>query len=751
MFTIAGLAEAVSRNGALRYGETSFSQLVNDSLGRLSSLVFFAGLAATCFLILWAYSVGFAATLAAVTGIPAAIWGIALFLVTFHFIWRGSLNTPFAATLLLSIVGVALILALALLAFIQIDPANFNAATFPQGAFPSSVSLLFGVVSMAYFGHLAIGNSAQVVLRRDSSARSLIWGAVAAQASAILLYCLWVAAVNGALGPQGLSREPGTVLTPLAARLGPAVSAAGLLFALSMGLAVIHFSLRLYHLMREYLPIERQPILVLPQRQGRLILTNSWRKAARARGELRMGLTYLGLGEASNESPEKPARFYLDVQFEGHLYRTELAIKGQWEAEGLLERLHIVLLRKPRLALEILEARPEFVRLKISSSLRLGYEREEDKAIPNAADVFSQPDAERKVVTWMLREAVHGRTEVNLASVMTYTSMAQAEAQALMRRLGEQGFVREVEVNGEIRYRSALSTRRGRRLPKKVWRALDETKDHSTNAKAGFFQHGRGLVFSKVGRAVLSVSPVIAAFLLVEGLLLSGEASFSAPLNFLGVLVTPALGGFFPIWLLLANRSKGEMAPGVVYSFLGRPALLAGIALFYLVGLFLYGVVIWQNPFERAAALISGALLTALTISLARQGAFAPRVVVELRKEQGETPTGIFVVSSGGQAVKADVQLVYRDHEERRQAANGTITAFADLCALHVQLPKTPATELKVWVHAVTPAGSSEGLPAELRVSLGSEEKEFNLRLSAGQVVVPLNGGSCHLTISLPE
>ena len=57
--------------------------------------------------------------------------------------------------------------------------------------------LIFGVVLLAYFGHVSVGNCGKLVLRRDPSGRSLIWGTVAAQGVAIVLYCIWV--LGGAL------------------------------------------------------------------------------------------------------------------------------------------------------------------------------------------------------------------------------------------------------------------------------------------------------------------------------------------------------------------------------------------------------------------------------------------------------------------------------------------------------------------------------------------------------------------------
>src|SRR5207247_11063858 len=95
----------------------------------------------------------------------------------------------------------------------------------------------------------------RLVLRRDPSGRALMLGCTAAQATAMLLYCLFVLAVNGAIAPDVLAAESGTALGPLTAVVGPLATVLGSLFVvLGMGMATIHFSLDLVTLTREWLP-----------------------------------------------------------------------------------------------------------------------------------------------------------------------------------------------------------------------------------------------------------------------------------------------------------------------------------------------------------------------------------------------------------------------------------------------------------------------------------------------------------------
>jgi hypothetical protein len=56
-----------------------------------------------------------------------------------------------------------------------------------------------------------------------------------------------------------------------------------------------------------------------------------------------------------------------------------------------------------------------------------------------------------------------------------------------------------------------------------------------------------------------------------------------------------------------------------------------------------------------------------------------------------------------------------------------------------------------VWAHRVTSEGDSEGLPVLLEVQCGSETTRFDLRLSDGQVLLPLTSEACRLEVTLPE
>ncbi len=753
VLTVAYMAEAVSRSGTIRYGRAFIGRLVTDYLGRVGSLILSLGLATICFLALWAYYIGFSTTLADATRLPAPVWGALLFLIGLYYLRRETLNATITSALVIGAINMSLILILSLLAFTHLRPANFLYVNVPFiGGRPfeaSILQLIFGVVLTAYFGHLSMSNCARVVLHRDPSTRSLIWGTMAAQVVAAVIYCIWVLAVNGAIAPQELVGQSGTALAPLATEIGPLVHVLGSVFVvLGVGMASIHFSLGLFNLVREWLPLRPRPVVMLPRRRGRLILRSSRAGMVSLDDSLRLGLTYLGLEDG------QPA-FRLDVQLDGVTHRLEWAFSERWEATSLGDQLPALPQRGVRLALEVLDASQEHVCLRVSSSLSLTYEGEWDTVGLSMAEAFTLPDSQRRLINWLMRQ----QGAVSLSAVAAHTGQSEAAARTTLEPLVEQGFIRQMEVEGQTRYQVRLSPRQVRQLPEDIWETLGEKGEAPVGAGLASRQPGLRAAAQRAGEALLgergrfllSVSPVAIVFLLTEWALLTGRGSFAGPLSFLGVIVISLLGGVFPVLLLVASRQKGEIVPGVVYRLLGHPLLTAGIYLLYMAGLFLHGLVIWKEPAQRAAALVVGVIMLGVTIALARRGAFAPRLVVELREDQSQEGQAIFAVTAGGQPIPVEVRLGYPEGEQRVQAASGEVPAPASLRYVHVHLPATQARELKVWAHKITPGWDSEGWPALLAVRNSHQKREFDLKLSGGQVVLPLVNEACRLEITFPD
>jgi amino acid permease len=259
LLTLAGATEAITRHGPIRYGYAFFGQLLRDLLGGAATAAFSLALLLLNVLAAGALYVGITATLADATGVSAMLWSTLLFLIILYFLRRRSLNATIASALVIGFLNLMLLLILVALAapHVRLDNLRYvylpglNGATFE----PQLIELVFGIVLTVYFGHTAVGNVAKVVLHRDPSGRTLLWGNITALLVALVLYSVWVIAINGSIAPSLLANTTGTALGPLAEIAGPAVHLFGSIFVvLGMGMAVIHFSLALFNQVQEWLP-----------------------------------------------------------------------------------------------------------------------------------------------------------------------------------------------------------------------------------------------------------------------------------------------------------------------------------------------------------------------------------------------------------------------------------------------------------------------------------------------------------------
>jgi amino acid permease len=525
LVTIAAMAESVARDGNVRYGHAYFGRLVTDYLGRPGAWLLNPALLLFNTIGLLALYVGFSSVLGDVTGMPPEAWVVVPLLAALFFL-RRTLDATVASALAVGAAIIGLIILIALVSLPHIEGTNLRHSQIPYvngEPFDASVlELIFGVVLLAFFGHTSTGNCAAVVLQRDSSARSFFRGSVAALATAIVLYCIWVVAVNGVVAPETLASTAGTALEPLAAEVGPSVDVLGSIFVvLAMGMASIHMSHGLFNQTREWLP-------------------SSW---------------------------------------------------------------------------------------------------------------------------------------------------------------------------GNSRSRSSFGDTR-------YW---------------------------------LCTLPIFAVFAGVEALLIADRASFAGPLGFLGAIAAPILAGVFPMLMVAASRRKGDCVPGEVWRLVGHPVVVVSIYLIFLAALLLHGVVIWDKPYEQAAALLTSAAALAVTLVALRRGAFNPRTVVELRSEDSERQQAVVNVVVIGRTAPANVQLTYRG----TNGANTTPRKGADsngtLQSARVELTSAPVRELKIWAHRVMSEGSSEGMSISLALSHGNGSHEIDRQLVTGHVIVPVTGEAMRVEIDVPE
>ena len=748
--TIACMAEAVTRSGAIRYGGAYLGTLVRDYLGATGSLVLSVSFFVLCILVLPVFYIGVSTTLEDATSVWAPVWVAVLFVVGLYYLRRRSLNATVASALVVGVANIVLLAVLAVLVAAHVRTGNLLHVNVPfvsgRPFEPAVLQLVFGVVLAAYFGHSSVSLCGRLVLQRDPGGRSLIRGCTAAQATAMLLYCLFVIAVNGAIAPRTLAADQGTALAPITAEVGPIATVLGTLFViLGMGMATIHFSLALSNLTREWLPAGETPIVVLPRQGARLLFEE--RRRRRPRDGLKIGVTYLGLRGGD------PA-FHLDLSLDGDVHRMQTSATGSWEVLGLaglpsiIDRLPGLHERGLSLVLDILDASPESVLLKSTSSLRTKVESGWDTSGFSLAGVLALADPDAGLVGWIMR---HGR--VSASDAASHAGEDESAVSARLRALVEQGLVQETESGSRFTARPA--PRRPRTLPEEIWQALGhEARSREPGGAARHpsvhWQRARSVLLGQRGRVVLGAAPVFAAFAVTEWMLLTGSGSFAGLLGFIGVIVVSLVAGIFPVLLLVASRRKGEHTPRPVHRLLGYPALLGGVYLLFLGSVLVHGLVIWKEHWLRAGAVLVAAGIVVMTVRMVRNGTFSGRLNIEVREDQAEGRMS-FAITADGHGSTSDVTLTYGDSERHLQAAAGEIPAISSLrhAVFEPRLvgARRVPQELKVRVHKVTTDGDSEPIGGSITVQTGGETRRYDIKLANGQVTLPLTGATCRVDI----
>jgi hypothetical protein len=739
VLTMACMAEACARNGDFRYGRAFLGRLVTGYLGAEASLVFSIVAALRTFLVTLAGSIGIGLTLASSTGIRAELWIAALTAVELYYLSRRSLNVTITTMLSLLAVNLTLFLLITLFAVRAIEPANLaRAASVPTGAAfdPSVLRLVIGVVVMLYIGHVYVIQCAKIVLPRDPSARSLIRGSVAGTATMIVLFIVWMLAVNGVVSADRLVREAGTALPPLAERIGPAVKVLGsLLVVILLGMSCLRTTTVLFNLVQERLPTRLRIVVTLARRRGDLFF-----EPRLAGGGVRIGVRYLGLSEGR-------ARLRVEAQHDGELQRADVVVADTWDASEVFARLGGV--RPGTLTIEVLDADPDSVRLRVTTTMSARTSGEWPPVEQSLMAATELAEPLRGLVTWLTR-----RGEATASEIARERAVEAETAHIMLDELVTQGFVERVDDGPDPRYRIRLAARRRRPMPQDVWAALDPPRPADAVRRrrptGAMLLATRNLLMSEAGQFVVSLSPIFLVFVVGEAMLLTGSASFAGVLGFGGVIANSLTSGIFPVLLLVASRRKGDYEPGTVYRLIGHPVFTASVYALSVANLFVHGLVIYRDPWTRGCALLFGTVVLVITIRMARAGAFSRRSVIELRQDMRQAGAGLLTVMSDGRPLTTEVTLTLSEGDETSRSSAVKIPALSKLRTVIVRLPAGRARELKVWVHRVTTDGTSESVPALVEVRRGAETEQFDMKLSSGQVNTRMSGADCVVRITLP-
>jgi predicted HTH transcriptional regulator len=85
------------------------------------------------------------------------------------------------------------------------------------------------------------------------------------------------------------------------------------------------------------------------------------------------------------------------------------------------------------------------------------------------SDLLMLPDDIRCLLNWMIRKG-----QVSLEEVRVFLGNDDAAARRLLADVQDRGYVREIELRGNLFYRVRLAPKRGREVPPNLWQALEE-------------------------------------------------------------------------------------------------------------------------------------------------------------------------------------------------------------------------------------------------------------------------------------
>ena len=264
MLTVAVLAEAVARSGITRFGLGFLGQLAQEYLGVTGAVMVTAVLSVNGFFVLPIFFIGVAGTLQDATRLNAEFWITVVFGICLYFLSRKSLRSTIATTLLIVFVNIAALLVIVIEAFLHFSAGQLEWGKLPLiggGSFASAAwEVALGIMLSTFFSHLLVATYGSVSLRRDPSGRSWIRGSATAIFAYMVIACVWLVAMNGAVSSAVLAETRGTVLSPLAEKAGASVDLLGsLLVSLSLGLASVQIALGLYYTVQERLPVHLPP------------------------------------------------------------------------------------------------------------------------------------------------------------------------------------------------------------------------------------------------------------------------------------------------------------------------------------------------------------------------------------------------------------------------------------------------------------------------------------------------------------
>ncbi len=243
---------------------------------------------------------------------------------------------------------------------------------------------------------------------------------------------------------------------------------------------------------------------------------------------------------------------------------------------------------------------------------------------------------------------------------------------------------------------------------------------------------------------ILAMLPILAVFAYVQWTYYNKTPSFIAPLELIGVLLTPVLAGIFPVLLLLASRAQGLDGKDARVSVLGsNPLVLAVIVLLSFAGLLLHGLYIWEDTLSRASALLTSMLMIVLIANLIYRKVFTPILHIDVGHYPEENHKVLATASFNGNALDLVTKTHHLNASKHPTSMNGHGNNFTNCKKIIFELPDFDVSKVQLDAYTISAEFQAKPMPCQIKfhtttprkrqvVSFDSQQGSTSLKVPVG-------------------
>jgi hypothetical protein len=269
-------------------------------------------------------------------------------------------------------------------------------------------------------------------------------------------------------------------------------------------------------------------------------------------------------------------------------------------------------------------------------------------------------------------------------------------------------------------------------LDQSIWDRIEaptESRGSSARKPASLLKRGwwASILQDKWFRRLVSISPLILIALLALWSIYVQSIKLGDVFGFIGIILASIIIGVIPVLLLISSRNKGDRELHIGLQGLGNPIILAVIYLFSWSIPFIHGVFIWENLFQRVAAIFVSAYVIFISLRMLKTGVFGSRTAIDLCLDSRKLARNSLQVFVKGEklttllTVRSDTGSTQIAAEELHGLQISRVHSLT-VAALHIH-----ADELSIAARQINPDGDVEELTGVIELVTGSQVTKIEM------------------------